>query len=80
MIKTNMVRLSGVVQGALIVKPPKWKGSKGDEIRVEIPLDNGEAVIRIDTRVAHVEAACIGLDREHINLGNDELLHREPGQ
>ena len=91
-VSTTTVRVIDVsLKGALIVKPPKWKGSKGDSLSIEIPLDSGEAVIRMDTRIAHIEAERLGLACEHIdldsithlrrlvelNLGDDELLHRE---
>jgi len=91
-VSTSTVRVIDVsLKGALIVKPPKWKGTRGDTISIEIPLDSGESVIRMDTRVAHIEAERIGLVCEHIdldsithlrrlvelNLGDDELLHRE---
>ena len=91
-ISTTTVRVIDVsLKGALIFKPPLWKGSKGDSISIEIPLDSGATVIRMDMRVAHIEAERIGLVCEHIdldsithlrrlvelNLGDDELLHRE---
>lgn len=91
-VSTSTVRVIDVsLKGALIIKPPKWKGTKGDIIGIEIPLDNGDAVIRMDMRVAHIETERIGLVCEHIdldsithlrrlvelNLGDDELLHRE---
>ncbi len=91
-VSTTTVRVIDVsLKGALIVRPPDWKGSKGDMLGIEIPLDSGASVIRMDMRVAHVEAERIGLKCEHIdldsithlrrlvelNLGDDELLHRE---
>lgn len=91
-VSTATVRVIDIsLKGALIVKPAKWKGSKGDNFVIEIPLDSGAAVIRMDMSVAHIEAEHIGLTCEHIdldsithlrrlvelNLGDDELLHRE---
>lgn len=91
-VSTTTVRVIDVsLKGALIVKPPKWKGSKGDPISIEIPLDSDASVIRMDMRIAHVDAGRIGLVCEHIdldsithlrrlvelNLGDDELLQRE---
>ena len=92
MVSAATVRVLDVsLKGALIVKPQKWKGAMGDMIGIEIPLDSGESVIRMDMRVAHIGAERIGLACEHIdldsithlrrlvelNLGDDELLHRE---
>lgn len=79
------------LKGALVTKPAQWKGAAGDLLNIEIPLDTGDAIIRMETRVAHVEADRLGLLCEHIdlnsithlrrlvelNLGDDELLHRE---
>lgn len=91
-VDTTTVRVIDVsLKGALIAKPPNWKGSKGDTISIELPLDSGEAVIRMDMRVAHIEAERIGLACEYIdldsithlrrlvelNIGDDELLQRE---
>lgn len=91
-VDTTTVRVIDVsLKGALIAKPPNWKGSKGDSISIELPLDSGEAVIRMDMRVAHIEAERIGLACEYIdldsithlrrlvelNIGDDELLQRE---
>ncbi len=91
-ISTTTVRIIDVsLKGALIVKPPKWKGSMGEAISIEIPLDSSHTVIRMDMRVAHIEAERIGLVCEYIdldsithlrrlvelNIGDDTLLHRE---
>lgn len=79
------------LKGALVTKPAQWKGAAGDIIDIEIPLDSGDAIIRMETRVAHVEPERLGLVCHHIdlnsithlrrlvelNLGDDALLHRE---
>lgn len=79
------------LKGALVTKPEQWSGAAGDIIHIEIPLDNGDAIIRMETRVAHIETDRLGLVCEHIdlnsithlrrlvelNLGDDDLLHRE---
>ena len=79
------------LKGALVAKPDNWKGAMGDMIAIEIPLSPSGPVIRMQTRVAHLEADRIGLVCEQIdlesishlrrlvelNLGDDEMLHRE---
>lgn len=79
------------LKGALVTRPSQWKGALGDVINIEIPLDSGEALICMEMRVAHVDAERLGLVCLHIdlnsithlrrlvelNLGDDELLHRE---
>lgn len=88
-LKMQVIDIS--LKGALVTKPVEWIGAVGDILNIEIPLDTGDAIIRMETRVAHVEPARLGLVCQHIdlnsithlrrlvelNLGDDELLHRE---
>ncbi len=70
--------------GALAVHP-------GERCSLEIRLDAGDAVIRMEGRIAHQEPGrvgvrCEGIDLESIshlrrlvelNVGDEEVLHRE---
>jgi hypothetical protein len=79
------------LKGALLEVPPGVAPAAGDRCTLEIRLDAGEAAIRMAGRVAHREGARVGIRCEEIdlesithlrrlvelNLGDDELLHRE---
>jgi len=81
------------LKGALVEVPPELVTEKGTACSVSIHLDAGSATIRMEGEVAHREGRLVGvrcdeIDLESIahlrrlvelNLGDDDLLHRELG-
>lgn len=88
---SNLIDLS--LRGALIERPSTWEGKLGDSCLLKISLGDDEAQIKMQTSVVHIETNRIGLNCIDIhidsitylrrfvelNLGNQELLHRELG-
>jgi hypothetical protein len=79
------------LKGALLEVPASFRGHAGQPCSLAIRLDAGDAVIRMVGEIAHrasrlVGVRCDEIDLESIahlrrlvelNLGDDELLHRE---
>ena len=79
------------LKGALVEVPGSFRGAVGQRCTLTIRLDAGDAVIRMDGQITHRQAGqvgirCTGIDLESIahlrrivelNLGDEELLHRE---
>lgn len=79
------------LKGVLIERPDTLQLSLGDNVQLNLLLDNGEAVIQMSAIVAHIDDISIGLACEQIdldsithlkrlvelNLGDHGLLHRE---
>jgi len=79
------------LKGALLEVPAAFRGQSGHPCALVIRLDAGDALIRMDGEIAHragrlVGVRCDEIDLESIahlrrlvelNLGDDELLHRE---
>ena len=79
------------LNGILIKRPKKWNGQMNDNYQVDLLLENGQLIIKMETIVAHIDQQSIGFTCEHIdldsithlkrlvelNLGDEELLHRE---
>jgi hypothetical protein len=79
------------LKGALIEVPASYRGQAGHPCSLSIRLDAGDIVIRMEGEIAHrksnqVGVRCDEIDLESIahlrrlvelNLGDDELLHRE---
>ena len=61
------------LQGALIRLPEGWEGGIGEQYVLELPLDNDDAVIRMETSVIHIEDEHVGLHCDHIDL--DSITH-----
>ena len=88
-VSASLIDIS--LNGALIHIPEEWCGAIGDDLTISVQLDQEESIIRMQTRVAHIESDHIGLPCEHIdmdsithlrrlvelNLGDAELLERE---
>lgn len=82
------------LKGALVNTPANWNARIGDHLLLELPLGDGETVIRMETSVSHMEAGHVGLHCEHIdidsishlrrlvelNVGDAEVLYRELGE
>lgn len=79
------------LNGILIVKPDGWRGQLTDTYQVDLLLENAQLVIKMSAAVAHIDDSTVGficknIDLESIshlkrlvelNLGDEELLHRE---
>lgn len=79
------------INGILIEKPDNWQGEIGSHYQIDLLLEQGQLVIRMETVVSHIDDKMIGFICEHIdldsithlkrlvelNLGDPDLLHRE---
>ena len=79
------------LKGALVEAPVTFRGAVGQACVLTIQLDAGDAVVRMDGTIVHRKGAqlgirCTGIDLDSIahlrrivelNLGDEELLHRE---
>ena len=79
------------LKGALVEVGPGLKAKAGDVCSLVIRLDAGDAFIRMDGEVAHVNGQRVGVKAdemelesvEHlrrlveVNLGDEDVLHRE---
>lgn len=80
------------LKGALVERPSDWQAREGDEFTLELVLDNGTTIIRMDVVVvAHIHPHSIGFSCRYIdldsvthlkrlvefNLGDPELMERE---
>ncbi len=79
------------LKGALVEVGPTARPKVGDTCSLVIRLDGGDAVVRMDGEVAHVNGRHVGVKAdemelesvEHlrrlveVNLGDEEELHRE---
>ena len=88
-LNCNVIDVS--LNGILIGKPDGWHGQKKEHYQIDLLLENGQLVIKMDAAVAHIDDSSIGFTCEHIdldsishlkrlvelNLGDEELLHRE---
>lgn len=75
----------------MIAKPENWAGNMQDQYQIDLLLENVQLVIKMDVIVAHIDDKSIGftcklIDLDSIshlkrlvelNLGDEELLHRE---
>ncbi len=60
------------LRGALVETAGDWHGRVGDACRLRLALAP-DAVIRMETTVAHIEGRHVGLHCEHIDL--DSMTH-----
>ncbi len=79
------------LKGALLTLPPHWNGVVGTQLDLELVIEEGALVIRMETKVAHIEhghvgLCCLNIDLEsmahlrrlvELNLGDGDLLNRE---
>lgn len=79
------------LKGILIAKPDNWQGRLNEKYQVDLLLEDGQLIIKMQTAVAHIDANSVGFICEHIdldsishlkrlvelNLGDEDLLHRE---
>ncbi len=64
------------LKGALIVQPPEWSPTGGDQVTLVIQLDDGTSQIRMAAIVAHTEDGRVGLQCEDIDLDSISHLRR----
>ncbi|MDH5357826.1 MAG: PilZ domain-containing protein [Gammaproteobacteria bacterium] len=88
-LNCNVIDVS--LNGILIAKPDNWRGKLEEHFQIDLLLENGQLVIKMDAAVAHIDKGSIGFICKHIdldsishlkrlvelNLGDEELLHRE---
>lgn len=79
------------LKGALLTLPPQWNGVVGMQLGLELVIEAGALVIRMETKVAHIEhghlgLCCLNIDLDsmaqlrrlvELNLGDVDLLNRE---
>jgi hypothetical protein len=79
------------LKGALITRPNNWSANVGDSGLLQIELNNGKTIIKMEVTLTHCEDLHVGFHCDHIdidsithlrrlvelNLGDDELLERE---
>jgi hypothetical protein len=79
------------LKGLLITRPRDWQGQLNDAYQIDLLLEDGSIVIKMDAVIAHIAEDAIGFVCEQIdldsishlkrlvelNLGDEDLLHRE---
>jgi len=79
------------LKGLLVEKPGQWQAEMQQPCHVDLVLQQGEVVIQMNAKVAHIAKDAIGFECEQIdldsithlkrlvelNLGDDSILHRE---
>ncbi len=87
--ETQLLDIS--LKGALLVLPSGWKGVVGQRLDLELVIEDGALILRMETKVIHIEQDHLGLCCLHIdldsmahlrrlvelNLGDADLLNRE---
>jgi hypothetical protein len=69
--ETQLLDIS--LKGALLTLPSGWKGATGERLYLELVIEGGALVIRMETEVAHIEKGHLGLRCLHIDL--DSMAH-----
>lgn len=79
------------LNGILIKLPDGWRGEMNDSYQIDLLLEGGQIIIKMEARVAHIDDVSVGFVCEHIdldsithlkrlvelNVGDEALLHRE---
>ena len=79
------------LKGMLTSVPKNWPAKAGEHYLAELPLPNGDVVIRMEVQVVHVEQdhtgfRCVHIDLDSIshlrrlvelNIGDAQILERE---
>ena len=79
------------LKGALFTQPDNWDGQPGDSYRIEVLLNETDAIIKMEGAIAHTEKGHLGFHCLHtdldsishlkrlieLNLGDESLLERE---
>jgi hypothetical protein len=71
---TTLIDIS--LKGALLNTPDEWPGKPGDELSVEVMLNNIDAVISMHAVCAHQESQHIGVRCKAIDMESITLLRR----
>lgn len=86
---TQLLDLS--LKGALVTTPTSWNGAAGDEYVLNFTLGESNIELSMEVTLCHLQADHLGLKTTSIdiesathlkrlvelNMGDDELLHRE---
>ena len=87
--ETQLLYIS--LKGALLALPSGWKGVVDQRLDLELVIEDGALIMRMETKVVHIEQDHLGLCCLHIdldsmahlrrlvelNLGDADLLNRE---
>ena len=87
--ETQLLDIS--LKGALLALPSGWKGVVDQRLDLELVIEDGALIMRMQTKVVHIEQDHLGLCCLHIdldsmahlrrlvelNLGDADLLNRE---
>lgn len=79
------------LRGVLIIRPGQWQADLHQSCHIDLLLEDGQVVIKMQATVAHMDSAYIGFECREIdldsmshlkrlvelNLGDEALLHRE---
>jgi hypothetical protein len=71
---TTLIDIS--LKGALLNTPEDWPGKPGDELSIEVMLNNIDAVISMRAVCAHEESQHIGVRCKEIDMESIVLLRR----
>ncbi|MEW8297327.1 MAG: PilZ domain-containing protein [Candidatus Thiodiazotropha sp.] len=71
---TSLIDIS--LKGALLKAPADWPGEQGDDVSVEVMLNDAEAVITMHAVCAHEENQHIGVLCKEIDMESITLLRR----
>jgi hypothetical protein len=61
------------LKGALLTLPAGWQGAVGQQLDLELIIENGALIMHMQTEVAHIEQDHLGLRCLHIDL--DSMAH-----
>lgn len=64
------------LKGALVTLPRSSAIRVGDRLRLDLSVNDGALIVRMETVVAHVEGDRLGLDCRHIDLDSITQLRR----
>ncbi|MCU7918514.1 MAG: PilZ domain-containing protein [Candidatus Thiodiazotropha sp. (ex Dulcina madagascariensis)] len=72
--QTTLLDIS--LKGALARTPADWNTQVGEKITLRVRLDDADRVITMQAVCAHIEAGCIGVLCEEIDMASISLLRR----
>jgi hypothetical protein len=71
---TTLIDIS--LKGALLKRPQEWAGELGEEVNIEVMLNESDAVITMQAVCAHEENQHIGILCKAIDMQSISLLRR----
>jgi hypothetical protein len=72
--ETRLLDIS--LKGALLALPRDWQGAVGQPLDLDLVIEDGALVIRMEMEVAHIEQGHMGLRCLHIDLDSMSHLRR----